>query len=244
MVKGGLLKDKEQLFCNSRLYNSGFAVPFQKSTFAKSIFMALQVEDLEDQSKYRQILEISYDDLIPFILDYMKRISAVTVFFWSVCLFFLGMAVRIRIELSGYFLFSEILLHSMLGMVLFPLISIPLHEFLHIIPYYLSGARKIRVGMDLRQYLFYVTAHRYVATSGQFRIVAIVPFFLISVAAIVLILMMPGLWKWSLSLFLFVHSTMCAGDFALLNFYFLRKGRKILTWDDADRKIAYFYEEI
>ena len=26
------------------------------------------------------------------------------------------------------------------------------------------GARKIRVGMDLKQYLFYVTAHRYVAT--------------------------------------------------------------------------------
>ncbi len=46
--------------------------------------MALQVEDLEDQSKYRQILEISYDDLIPFILDYLKRISAVTIFFWSV----------------------------------------------------------------------------------------------------------------------------------------------------------------
>jgi hypothetical protein len=219
-------------------------VPFQKSTFVKSFYMALQVEELDDETKYRQILEISYDDLIPFIFDYMKRISAVTIFFWSACLFFLGTAIRIRIEISGYFPFREILLHSTLGLGLFPLISIPLHEFLHIIPYYLSGARKIRVGMDLKQYLFYVTAHRYVATPGQFRIVAIVPFILISVSAIVLILMMPGLWKWSLSLFLFVHSTMCAGDFALLNFYFLKKGRKIFTWDDADRKIAYFYEEI
>jgi len=206
--------------------------------------MALQVEDLEDRSKYRQILEISYDDLIPFILDYMKRISAVTVFFWSVCLFFLGTAIRIRIEISGYFPFGEILLHSILGIVLFPLLSIPIHEFLHIVPYYLSGARKIRMGMDLKQYLFYVTAHRYVATPVQFRIVAVVPFLLISVATIFFILMLPGLWKWSLSLFLFVHATMCAGDFALLNFYFLKKGRKILTWDDADRKIAYFYEEI
>ena len=127
--------------------------------------MALQVEDLDDQTKYRQILKISYDDLIPFILDYMKRISAVTIFFWSACLFFLGTAVRIRIEIQGYFPLREIMVHSALGAVLFPLLSIPLHEFLHIIPYYFSGARKIRVGMDLKQYLFYVTAHRYVATS-------------------------------------------------------------------------------
>ena len=111
-------------------------------------------------------------------------------------------------------------------------------------PIDISGARKIRVGMDLKQYLFYVTAHRYVATPLQFRIVAIIPFLLISIALVFLILIMPGFWKWSFSLFLFVHTTMCAGDFALLNFYFTKKGRKIFTWDDADRKIAYFYEEI
>jgi hypothetical protein len=43
---------------------------------------------------------------------------------------------------------------------------------------------------------------------------------------------------------LFVHATMCAGDFAMLNFYFLNRGKKIYTWDDFDKKMAYFYEEI
>jgi hypothetical protein len=124
------------------------------------------------------------------------------------------------------------------------LLCVPVHELLHIVPYWISGARKIRIGMDLKQYLFYVTAHRHVASPLQFRIVAIIPFLLISTGLVVLIQIMPGLWKWSLSLFLFVHTTMCAGDFALLNFYFTRKGRKVFTWDDADSKIAYFYEEI
>jgi len=41
-----------------------------------------------------------------------------------------------------------------------------------------------------------------------------------------------------------VHTTMCAGDFALLNFYHINRHRKIYSWDDADEKIAYFYEEI
>ena len=98
--------------------------------------------------------------------------------------------------------------------------------------------------MDLKQYMFFVTAHRHVATPLQFRIVALVPFIVTGIAFLLLIFVLPGLWKWSLSLFLFVHTTMCAGDFALLNFYSLNRGKKIYTWDDVDEKIAYFYEEL
>jgi hypothetical protein len=139
---------------------------------------------------------------------------------------------------------AELILHSALGFVFLPILCIPAHELLHIIPYYLGGAKKIRIGMDLRQFIFYVTAHRHVATSVLFRIVAVFPFLVFSIVLLLLIFILPGLWKFSLSLFLFVHTTMCAGDFALLNFYFINRDRKIYTWDDADQKIAYFYEEI
>jgi len=121
-------------------------------------------------------------------------------------------------------------------MIVLPLICIPLHELLHVIPYYLSGAKNIRVGMDLKQYLFYVTAHRYVATPLQFRIVAWIPFLIISIGLVLLVFLLPGLWKWSLSLFLFAHATMCAGDFALLNLYYLNRDKRIYTWDDVDKK--------
>jgi glucan phosphoethanolaminetransferase (alkaline phosphatase superfamily) len=98
--------------------------------------------------------------------------------------------------------------------------------------------------MDLKQYIFYVTAHRYVATPAHFIIVALIPFILISLSIIILIFILPALWKWSLSVFLFAHATMCAGDFALLNFYYVNRDKKIYTWDDADEKMAYFYEKI
>jgi hypothetical protein len=129
-------------------------------------------------------------------------------------------------------------------MIILPILIIPIHELLHIIPYYFSGARNIRIGMDLKQYLFYVTAHRYVALPVQFRIVAVTPFIVISAVLIFLIFLLPGMWKWSLSIFLFVHATMCAGDFALLNLYFLNKDKKLYTWDDADKQEAYFYEKL
>mgnify|MGYP002814609397 CR=1 FL=1 len=215
-----------------------------KGKFVKSKIMALTVEDLDDQTRFRLIREISYHDLIEFIFDYLRRKSALIVFYWSACLIFLGAAIIVRINIDGYFPVADILLHSVLGLIIFPILCIPLHELLHIIPYYISGARRIRVGMDLKQYLFYVTAHRYVSSRQQFRTVTITAFLIITITLLFIVFLLPGLWKWSLSLFLFVHTTMCAGDFAILNFYFLNRGKKLYTWDDADKKTAYLYEEI
>jgi hypothetical protein len=206
--------------------------------------MGVKVEDLENEMKFRKILEISYNDLIPFIFDNIKKRSLLIMLFWIACIITLILAIFVRINISGDFRIAEILLHSFAGLIIFPLLSIPVHELLHIIPFYISGAKNIRVGMDLKQYLFYVTAHRYVASPVQFKTVAILPFLIISIITLFLLFNLPGLWKWSMSLFLFIHTTMCSGDFALLNFYFLNRNKKIYTWDDADKKIAYFYEKI
>jgi len=206
--------------------------------------MALQVEDLEDQSKYRELLKIPYDELIDFVLDYLRRKSEVMIFFWSVCIIYIIIAITVRINIAGYFPLKNIVFHTLLGLIVFPLILIPVHELIHIITYFIAGARRIRVGMDLRQYMFYVTAHRHVTGQKSFKLVALAPFITISIILIILVLMLPGIWKWSMSLVLFVHATMCAGDFAMLNFYFFNRKKKIYTWDDFDRKIAYFYEEI
>lgn len=206
--------------------------------------MALEVEDLNDQLKYRQILVLSYDNLVPFVFGYLKKRSSLTLAYYFMCIVFLGIAILIIINTGGSFPVKGVILHLLIGLLILPVLCIPVHELLHIIPYYFGGAKRIRIGMDLRQYLFYVTAHRHVASSLLFYIVAVVPFMIFSIALSILIILLPGLWKWSLSLFLFVHATMCAGDFALLNFYFINRSRKIYTWDDADAKIAYFYEEI
>jgi len=206
--------------------------------------MRITVDDLQDQSRFRHLLTVSYSEIISFVLDYIRRKTTLTVFFWSICMIFFGISVIIRVNITGFFEFKRIITHTLLGAIIFPLLIIPVHEGLHILPYFISGARKIKIGMDLSQYMFYVTAHRHVVTPDIFRIVAIIPFIVISLATFFLVLCLPGLWKWSLSLFLFVHATMCAGDFAMLNFYHINKSRKIYTWDDADLKEAYFYEEL
>lgn len=206
--------------------------------------MALKVEDLEDQTKYRQILAVHYSDLVNFVLEYLRRKSGTMWLFWSACIIFLSIAITVRFNIAGYYPIRNIMLHTILGLIVLPIFSIPVHELMHIVPMYLAGARDIRAGMDMKQFIFYVTAHRYVVKTRQFRLIALVPFLSATIVLLLLIVVLPGLWKWSLSLFLFVHTTMCAGDFALLNFYHINRKKKIYTWDDADEKMAYFYEEI
>jgi hypothetical protein len=215
-----------------------------KIKFAKSIFMAISVEEIDDPAKFRMFLTIPYNNLIQFVLDNLKKKTALTFFFWTICFLFLSFSLFIRYRIAGSYPVIDILLHSAIGLIILPLVCIPVHEFLHIIPYFLFGARNIRVGMDLKQYLFYVSAHRHVATPLQFRIIAITPFLVISAALVILLILLPGLWKWSLSLFLFVHATMCAGDFALLNLYYINRDKRIYTWDDVDKKEAYFYTAV
>jgi hypothetical protein len=204
----------------------------------------MKAEDLDDQGRYRHLFTLPYGEIASFVLDYLRRKTGVTLFFWVFCLVCFGLSLTIRINVAHYFEHGRIFLHTFLGLVVFPLLIIPVHELLHVIPYFLSGARNIRMGIDLKQFILYVTAHRYVASPGQFRLVAICPFILITAVALFLVLYLPGLWKWSISLLIFVHTTMCAGDFAMLNYYHINRHRKIFTWDDADLMEAYFYEEI
>ena len=203
--------------------------------------MRYSVEEMDKVDVFRKIAEIPYSELVPFILRYLKNVTFVTFIYWTLCLIYLIVAAFIRFQMKTGL---DTLLHALFGLIIFPVLIIPVHELLHIIPYYLTGARNIRIGMDLKQYFFYVTAHRYVAGPVQFIFVALLPFILISAILIILIYQVPEPWKWSLSSFLFVHTTMCAGDAALVNFYFVNRKRKIFTWDDADEKVAYFYEKI
>ena len=206
--------------------------------------MSYKFEDTEDPSRFRLMMEIPYKGIIGFILNLLTKKSILIATYWLCCILFLVIAVKIRANIAGYFQLSDIIMHSVIGLIVLPLISIPVHEFLHIIPFYLSGARNIRVGMDMSQLIFYVTAHKYVAGRLQFIIVALTPYLLINSVILTLIFIVPDLWKWSLALFLFIHATMCAGDFALLNYYWLNRNKKNYTWDDADKKIAYFYEKL
>ncbi|MFO7756692.1 MAG: DUF3267 domain-containing protein [Bacteroidales bacterium] len=207
--------------------------------------MSKSVDNITGNKRYRHLFTLSYDEIVPFVFKYIKKHTFPIILAWSFLLAIIILMTDFRFELASDYRFINILMHSSIGIVILPLVLVLPHELLHIVPYYLSGARNIRVGADWQQYYFYVTAHLYPVGAITFITVALTPFLVISAALVYLIIITASpLWTWSLLWTLFMHTTMCAGDFALINYYWINRHKKIITWDDADSKKAYFYEDM
>jgi hypothetical protein len=201
------------------------------------------VAEIENNDRYRLLLSLSYDDIADFVLGQLRAFNPVNISFLSTCIVMLAWCIRLRFDVSVQANFIGVLPYSLAGLLLFPLLLIPVHEGIHIIVFRIMGGKDIRAGMDLKNLIFYVTAHRHVVASLPFLIIALAPLLIVSLSLMTTIWHVPPLWKWSLSLTLLAHTTMSAGDIAMASFYYLNRDKKILTYDDTDKKIAYFYHD-
>jgi len=199
------------------------------------------IEELEDGSVYEKVLTLPYNDIAPFVIGSLKSFNLPMMTVWVVSALTAFLVVwfwpGVRYTPENHL----IIIGLTTGLVAGPVLLIPVHEGLHLIPFRMAGAKDIRYGVDLRQGIFYVTAHRFVANLRLFSIVAFCPFVIITAGIIVTMILCSPWWKWVLSLALFTHTTMCAGDTALIGFMRSLRHRNVYTWDDADRKEAYFY---
>jgi hypothetical protein len=199
------------------------------------------IEQLEEGSAYEKVLTLSYRDIAPFVIGSLRSFNLPMIIIWvalavsSFLTVWLWPGIRYNPENPC------IVMGLVAGLVAIPVLLIPLHEGLHLIPFSLAGAKDIRYGADLRQGIIYVTAHRFVAGRRLFIIVAFTPLMIITASIVIFMIFSSPWWQWVLSLTLFTHTTMCAGDAALIGFMSGFRHRDIFTWDDADRKEAYFY---
>jgi hypothetical protein len=199
------------------------------------------IEELEDGSAYEKVLTLPYSDIAPFVIGSLKSFSLPMMTVWIILAMTTFLAVwfwpGVRYTPEN----PRIVTGLATGLAVMPVLLIPFHEGLHLLPFRLSGAKDIRYGADLRQGIIYVTAHRFVADLRLFSIVALTPFAVITTCIGAAMIICSPWWQWVLSLALFTHTTMCAGDAALIGFMRDFSHRKVCTWDDADRKEAYFY---
>jgi hypothetical protein len=200
-------------------------------------------EEIENSSRYRLLLALEYDSVPDFVISQMKSVNAVTATFYTLSFTLLLWSLSFRFGLAGEYTLPSVLPYTLAGLILLPLLLIPLHEGVHILVFRILGGRDIRIGADLRNFIVYVTAHRHVVSALPFIVIAASPFVIISLSILISIWYVNPLWKWTLSLALLAHTTMCAGDFSMAAFFHINRNRKILTWDDAEKKVAYFFEE-
>lgn len=200
-------------------------------------------ETLQKDSRYRKILELDFSEMIPFVLSNIRKRRVIPLLYMTInavsLLFIIFYAVwSVK---SGQLNAGKIFWQIVAGIVAGSILVIPPHEILHGLAYRMLGARKIRFGVDLQQFIFYVTADRFPISRRELAFLALTPFVIIN---LVIIVVTAG-WASQITLFfaslLLSHNIMCIGDFAIVSYAFSQKG-ELYTYDDTDLKRSYFFE--
>jgi hypothetical protein len=126
------------------------------------------------------------------------------------------------------------------GILAGTILIIPPHEILHGLAYRLLGARHIRFGVDLKQFIFFVTADRFPISRNELRFLAMTPFVAINVVTIGLTAIWFPDWILFSATLLLSHNIMCIGDFAITSYANKVKG-KLYSFDEIEKKKSYFY---
>lgn len=197
---------------------------------------------LEKQG-YRLLDRLEHDQLAPFIQLYLyKKRTSSAYLYYAANLF--GLALIIGLFLAGnqseQFAFGEAFSRLALGFAL-AFILVPLHEYIHVLAYRSQGARNTSYAMDLKKFIFLAVADRFVAGRKEFRVVALAPFTVISVILLAAMPFAGPLWQFTLAGMLFTHTAFCAGDFGLLGYFQFHRDKEVVTYDDAEEKVSYFF---
>jgi hypothetical protein len=87
-------------------------------------------------------------------------------------------------------------------------------------------------------------ADHFVAGGKEFIVVALSPYAMITLLSAAGMFMVPGYWNFTLLGIIFMHTLFCGGDFALLSYFHENREKELVTFDDVEQKVSYFYEKI
>jgi hypothetical protein len=200
-------------------------------------------ETLQQDPAYRIVLELDFDQIIPFVLSNIRKRGLIPLFYISINAAFLFFIILYAIwnvrlgSLSAGKIFWQIVAGVLAGSIL----VIPPHEILHGLAYRLLGVRKVKFGMDLQQFIFYVTADRFPISKKELAVLAMTPFVLINLGLIALTVTWVSQFTLFFASLLLCHNIMCIGDFAIISYAFSQKG-ELYTYDDTENKKSYFFK--
>ncbi len=208
--------------------------------------MNIRPHEIKTGEQFRLIHVLSYENVVPFVFKYIKKRNLASLIFLILNAIFLVIGIIKIAEyiFSDLFSWYHLFLNIVLGFIVFPLLLVPIHELTHALMYKLVGAPKIKFGIDLSHYIFYVAADNYAINFKEMFLVAMTPFILISFILIFGAQSLNGPISVSLILTLIAHGTMCVGDFAVLSFFFDNGFKDMITFDIVDEKKAFFYKSV
>lgn len=201
--------------------------------------MKITTEELAN-SEFKLLNAYGPEEVKPFIQSFLKKWTKSTKFYMATSILTL-VIILVAIILSKQSGFA--LLYLLLGFF-FAICLIPFHEILHLLGYKILGAEKTSIKSNFKKFYFIAVADKFVANRTEFQIVVLTPFVFITILLLILLVIVPSLWLFSVLGTLFIHTIICSGDFALLSFLEYNSTKEIITFTDKEKETIYFYEKL
>lgn len=204
----------------------------------------MTIQKLKTDPGFHLLLALHHDEVLPFVQEEFRRPTNTNrLFIGANVILVLAVLFFAFIDISkGAIGWGDLLLRFGIGTVLVFILLIPPHEMIHGLAYRLAGAPRVSYGVNWKKLYFYAVADQFVVKRKSFIFIALAPFFVISATVILTISFVDVQMKWLLFGVLLMHTTACAGDFALLSFYERNRNfSEIFTYDDVGKHISFFY---
>ncbi len=215
----------------------------KKALFSRS--SVPDVEQMQNEELYTKILELNFDDMIPFVLLNIKKKGLMSGLFIAINvigLFSIGI-LSIWGIYTGWIPWSRFITQMILGILAGSIIVIPFHELLHGLAYKILGAKKIKFGANLQQFFFFVSADRFPVNRKELCFLALLPFGVLNLALLMGALFWLTPYSILFGFLLLSHNLMCIGDFAITN-YALNEKEEVFTYDEPEIKKSFFYKTV
>lgn len=200
-------------------------------------------ETLVTDPAYHLVKELPFQEMIPFVFDNIKKKGVIQAIYMGANILLAALILLLVLLeiLEGSFSWKKLAGNLILGFFSGSVLVVPVHELVHGAAYRILGAKKIKFGADLKQFIFYVTADRYPVSGNQLYFLAMAPFVAINAAVLlVTIIFLPDLQMF-FAFFLLSHNVMCIGDFAIVSFV-RDTGGILYTFDAIEENMSYFYQ--
>lgn len=203
--------------------------------------MKIRPEELTDNG-YDLLDNLGHKELIPFVRTYLKKRTPISLFYTFSNVVISGIIVFwfwknyqiVNFSLGSGFTYFSYGLAIAFGLI-------PIHEYIHVLAYKSQGADKTSYDANLKKFYFMAIADKFVANKKEFQIVALAPFVVISATLLILFLFSSQLWSFTILGVLLTHTAFSSGDFGMLSYFDYHKNKDIVTYDDKENSISYFY---
>lgn len=180
---------------------------------------------------------LQHDALMPFIKEYLMKKNFVTIFYWSFNILLIVYIIYVFTQENNL---EQAFSKFSIGIVVFFLL-IPLHEFIHGMGYKLAGAKDVTYKAIWKKLVFYAMADRFVTKKIPFVFLAIAPFIIINSILGLCFFLFPSPYHLLSLGALFIHTSGCSGDFAMISYFYMYWDQDPVTYDHIAGKESFFF---